>query len=68
LFLIKKLKYLTLILISFLGIQTNYAKTELILPIKSISFSIEQNQSFKSLEKELQPNIGFLKEKSTLTF
>ncbi len=37
------------------GGQTTYAKTELVLI---------QNQSFKSLEKEVQPNIGFLKEKS----
>ena len=61
----KHLKYFFLLfLIFFFGIQTTYAKTELIYPTKSISFSIEQNQSFKSLEKEVQPNIGFLKEKT----
>ena len=47
-----------------LGAQTTYAKTELIYPTKSISFSIEQSPNFKSLEKEVQPNLGFLKEKS----
>lgn len=47
-----------------LGIQNTYAKTELILPVRNISFSIEKTQVFTSLEKELQPNIGFLKEKS----
>jgi len=46
-----------------LGVQTTYAKTELVLPQNQTSFSIEQSQSFKSLEKQLQPNIGFLKEK-----
>ncbi len=43
-----------------LGEQTTYAKTELISPQNQVSFSIEQNQSFQFLEKELQPNIGFL--------
>lgn len=58
-------KYIFIFLLTFLlAIQTTYAKTELILPQKSISFSIEQNQIFKGLEKELQPNIGFLKEKA----
>lgn len=46
-----------------LGVQTTYAKTELVLPQNQVFFSIEQSQSFKSLEKEVQPNIGFLKEK-----
>lgn len=62
---LKQLKYVLFFLLTFLlGAQATYAKTELILPTKSISFSIEQSQSFKSLEKEVQPNIGFLKEKS----
>ncbi|MFL0062373.1 hypothetical protein [Tenacibaculum maritimum] len=47
-----------------MGVQGTYAKTELVLPQKEVSFSIQQNQIFKSLEKEPQPNIGFLKEKS----
>ncbi|CAA0194069.1 hypothetical protein ACE1MK_12730 [Tenacibaculum maritimum] len=58
------IKYLFYFLLAFLlGAQNTYAKTELIYPIKSISFSIEKEQSFKSLEKEEQPNLGFLKEK-----
>lgn len=58
---LKQLKYLIFFLLTFLlGAQFNYAKTELVLPQKSVSFSIEQTQSFKSLEKDLQPNIGFL--------
>ena len=58
------LKYFFYFLLAFLlGAQNTYAKTELIYPIKSISFSIEKEQSFKSLEKEVQPNLGFLKEK-----
>ena len=55
---------LILLLLLLFGAQTTYAKTELVLPTKSISFSIEQTQSFQSLEKEVQPNLGFLKEKS----
>lgn len=52
------------LLIILLGAQTTYAKTEFVLPQNQVSFSIEQSQSSKSLEKEVQPNIGFLKEKS----
>jgi len=47
-----------------LGSQTTYAKTELFLSQNQVVFSIEPSQSFQSLEKELQPNIGFLKEKT----
>jgi RES domain-containing protein len=47
-----------------LGIQTTYAKTELVLPQNQVSFSIEKNESFQSLKKEVPPNIGFLKEKT----
>ncbi len=62
---VKFLKYIFLFLLVFLfGVQTTYAKTELVFPTKSSSFLIEQSQSFKSLEKEVQPNIGFLKEKT----
>lgn len=55
------------------GIQTTFAKTEFVLPAKNSSFSSdsyrnEQNQGFKPLEKEVQPNIGFLKEKSRFLF
>ena len=59
------LKYLFLFLLTFpLGAQTTYGKTELILPQTQVSVSIEKNQNFKSLEKVIQPNLGFLKEKS----
>ncbi|MFL0091303.1 hypothetical protein [Tenacibaculum maritimum] len=47
-----------------LGVQGTYSKTELVLLQKEVSFSIEKDQSFQSLEKELQPNVGFLKEKA----
>ena len=66
---LKQFKYLLFFLLTFLlRAQTTYAKTALTLPQNQLSFSIEQNQNFNSLEKEVQPNIGFLKEKSTLTF
>ena len=59
------IKTILLFLLTFLlGAQTTYAKTEFVLPQNQVSFSIEQNQSFQFLEKELQPNIGFLKEKT----
>ncbi len=62
---LNQLKYVLFFFLGFLlGTQTTYAKTELILPQNQVSFSLEQNESFKSLEKEVQPNIGFLKEKS----
>jgi archaellum component FlaF (FlaF/FlaG flagellin family) len=62
---LKYIKQLLLFLLTFLlGTQTTYAKTELILPQNQVSFSIEKSESFKSLEKVIQPNIGFLKEKS----
>jgi len=62
---LKQLKYIFLFLLIFLlGVQTTYAKTELVLPQKIVSFSSEKTQNFQSLEKELQPNVGFLKEKS----
>ena len=61
---LKSIKYIICFLLTFLlGSQTTYAKTELVLTQNQVVFSIEQNQSFKSLEKEVQPNIGFLKEK-----
>ncbi|MFL0100500.1 hypothetical protein [Tenacibaculum maritimum] len=47
-----------------MGVQGTYSKTELVLLQKEVSFSIEKDQSFQSLEKELQPNVGFLKEKA----
>jgi hypothetical protein len=63
--LINYLKYLLLFLLTFLlGTQTTYAKTELVLPKDIVSFSIEKQQSFESLKKHLQPNIGFLIEKT----
>ncbi|CAA0158191.1 hypothetical protein NACSLCCMFF_120005 [Tenacibaculum maritimum] len=59
------IKYLFFLLLIFLlGVQGTYSKTELVLVQKEVSFSIEKDQSFQSLEKELQPNIGFLKEKA----
>ena len=61
---LKYIKHLFIFFLTFLlGAQTTYAKTELVLPQNQVSFSIELNQSFKSLEKEVQPNIGFLQEK-----
>lgn len=61
----QSLKYFFLFLLTFLLVtQIAYAKTELVLIQNQVSFSIEQTQNFKSLEKEVQPNIGFLKEKS----
>ena len=53
-----------LVLTFFLWAQTTFAKTELVLPQAQVSFSIEQDQSFSGLEKEVPPNLGFLKEKS----
>jgi|GEM_PF-3641962 len=62
---LKQIKYLLVILFTFLlSVQTIFTKTELIITQNQVSLSIGQNQSFKSLEKEVQPNIGFLKEKS----
>lgn len=62
---LKQFKYLLFFLLTFLfGAQSTYAKTEPTLPQNLVYFSVEQNQSFNSLEKEVQPNIGFLKEKS----
>nr|WP_299172748.1 hypothetical protein [uncultured Allomuricauda sp.] len=59
------MKYFICFLLIFLfGIKTTYAKTELVLLQNKVLFSIEKKQSFKSLEKEVQPNIGFLKGKS----
>ncbi|MFL0081331.1 hypothetical protein, partial [Tenacibaculum maritimum] len=59
------IKYLFFLLLIFLlGVQGTYSKTELVLLQKEVSFSIEKDQSFQSLEKELQPNVGFLKEKA----
>ena len=61
----KFLKHTIVFLLTFLfGVQTTHAKTELVLPQKQVVFSVEQSQSFQSLEKEVQPNVGFLKEKS----
>jgi len=61
---LKLIRYLFSFFLTFLlGTQTTYAKTELIYPTKNVSFSIEQSRSYKSLEKEVLPNIGFLKEK-----
>jgi len=58
---LKFIKHIFLFLLTFLlGAQTTYAKTELVLPQSQIYFSIEKTQSFQSLEKEVQPNIGFL--------
>lgn len=58
-------KYFILALLTFLlGIQTTYAKTVLVPPQTQVSFSIEQSQSLQSLEKDVPPNIGFLKEKA----
>lgn len=60
-------KYIKTLLVRFLifllGTRTTYAKTELVLPQNQVSFSIEQTQVFKSQEKVLQPNLGFLKDK-----
>jgi len=50
---------LFLLLTILLGTQTTYAKTKLISPQNQIFFSIEQSQNFKSLDKEVQLNIGF---------
>jgi len=62
---LKYIKQLLLFFLTFLlGTQTTYSKTELVLPQSQVSFSFEQKQSFNSLEKEVPPNIGFLKEKA----
>jgi hypothetical protein len=64
---LKSIKHIFfLVLTFFLWAQITFAKTELIYPAKSISCSIEKEQIFKSLEKEVQPNIGFLKQKPIL--
>jgi hypothetical protein len=64
---IKFIKYLLFFFLTFLfGTQTTCAKTDFVLPQNQASFSIEQNDSFKSLEKVFQPNIGFLIEKTKL--
>jgi hypothetical protein len=53
---LKQIKYLFIFLLTFLlGAQTTYAKTELVLLNSKGSFSIEQNQSFQGLEKEVPP-------------
>jgi len=62
---LKQLKYVLFFLLTFLfGTQSTYAKTALTLTQNQLSFSIEQNQSVNSIEKEVQPNIGVLIEKS----
>lgn len=62
---LKFIKHIFFFLLTLLlGTQTIYSKTELVLTQNEVSFSIEQTQNFNSLEKQLQPNIGFLKEKS----
>ena len=48
----------------FLGATQAHAKTELVLPLKQVVFSVEQTQKISTLDKEVQPNVGFLKEKS----
>jgi hypothetical protein len=53
----------TFLLTLLLGAQFIHAKAELVLPQNNIVFTIEQNQKINFLEKEVQPNIGFLKEK-----
>ncbi len=59
------IKTILLLLLTFLlGGQTIYAKTELILSQNQAVFSVVQNQETNSLQKEVQPNIGFLKEKT----
>jgi len=35
---------------------STHAKSELILPQNAVVFSVEQTQSFRSSEKEVQPN------------
>lgn len=61
---LKYIKHIFFFFLTFLlETQISYAITELVLPQNQVSFSIEKNQIFKSLEKEVQPNIGFLKEK-----
>ncbi len=60
----KFIKHTVFFLLTFLiGATTTHAKTELVLPQKQVIFSVEQSQRFYSLKKEVQPNIGFLKEK-----
>jgi hypothetical protein len=62
---LKHIKHFILFFLTFLlGTQTTYAKAEFVLPQNGLVFSIEQRQSFNSLEKEVQPNIGFPKEKT----
>ncbi len=61
----KHIKPLLLFLLTFLLVATpTHAKTELVLPQKQVIFSVEQSQRFYSIEKEVQPNVGFLKEKT----
>ncbi len=61
----KQIKPLLLFLLALLlGATLTHAKTELVLPQNQVVFSVEQSQRFYSLEKEVQPNIGFLKEKT----
>ena len=47
-----------------LGGKTTYSKTEIILPQNEVVILVEQNQSATTLQKVVQPNIGFLKEKT----
>lgn len=59
------IKSIFLSLLTFLlGTQTTYAKTKVIPPQNKVVILVEQNQSFKSLEKVVPPNIGILKEKA----
>lgn len=58
----QSIKHLLLFLLIFLlGAQTTFSKTELVLSQHQVSFFV--NQNLNNLEKELPPNIGFLKEK-----
>jgi len=59
------IKSIFIFLLTFLlGAQTTYAKTKVILPQNEVVILVEQNQNAITLEKVVQPNIGFLKEKT----
>ncbi|MCF6183744.1 MAG: hypothetical protein L3J56_03800 [Bacteroidales bacterium] len=53
-----------LLLTILLGAHPTHAKTEVILTQKQVVFTVMQNQNISPLKKVVQPNVGFLKEKS----
>ncbi|MFT6501087.1 MAG: hypothetical protein ACJASQ_001197 [Crocinitomicaceae bacterium] len=61
---IQKLKYIWLfIIIVLFGISAAHGNPEFTFPPHCLHFTIETPQNESTLEKAVQPNVGFLKEK-----